>query len=38
MTNKENTMAHLEELKGKIRAYAADAIEEPYYKKQKNDE
>ena len=32
MANRENAIAQLEELKGKIRAYAADAIEDPEYK------
>ena len=32
MANRENAIAQLEELKDKIRAYAADAIEDPEYK------
>ena len=32
MANRENAIAQLEELKGKIRAYATDSIEDPNYK------
>ena len=32
MTNKENAIAHLEELKSKIRVYASEAIKDPDYK------
>ena len=32
MANRENAIAQLEELKGQLRAYAADAIEHPEYK------